>query len=610
LIRKDLRIALLLGVAFAFLIPSAGLIHPAKACCGKEVDLVVEYYQAPIMDFCSQGYGKVNLITDVSKLFYDAYSTADWYFYHTHLQTVPGKQACNSDWRTDDTWAKYHLTNQGSDEWLVDYSPTGSPGPQTSFTVSLGANLGVQSQGTFSVSWTYTMPDQVMHDQGDFSTGTAKWWDDINEQGDVPISTGSYTSEPGFAVKTVEGGISHVSSASDSNSPCSDCSLKVAFAKPDCAWWLCYETVYVWMTGTLYFDAYQPGDSPNSPVITNIPNQSTNEGQQLSFQAYASDQDGDPVTFSLPSAPSGASITPGGAFTWTPGDNTEGTYSVLVQASDGYGGTASQWFSIIVNEADGATFETWTPPPANMAPGATASVSVTMKNTGTSTWQPASSYPPNPYRLGTQNPQDNQNWGLYRVELTQAVPPGGVYTFNFQISAPSTPGTYNFQMRMVEEWIEWFGDYSPSVTVTVGSPTNRLTNPGFETGSFSSWSASSGACIRADAPSVHSGSYSAAPCYDPNTFIYAAFTLQQNITPVAGSQIGTISLWFRYGTSADSVRVLYTDGTYTTTNFPSSSGSFALLNCAWDTTKTVSGIEVVRSSGQGTVLNVDDFTIQ
>src|SRR5207245_3849978 len=97
---------------------------------------------------------------------------------------------------------------------------------------------------------------------------------------------------------------------------------------------------------------------------------------------------------------------------------------------------------------------------------------------------------------------------------------------------------------------------------------SRLTNPGFETGDFTGWT-QTGMIIRGDAGSMHSGLYGAAPAYNPTTQIYSAFTLQQNLaTPVSGSSISTISLWYRWGTSADSVRVLYSDGTYTPTNRP------------------------------------------
>jgi hypothetical protein len=90
---------------------------------------------------------------------------------------------------------------------------------------------------------------------------------------------------------------------------------------------------------------------------------------------------------------------------------------------------------------------------------------VTMRNTGTTTWTSDS------YRLGSQNPQDNWTWGLNRVYLPAGttVPPGHDYTFYFTVTAPSYPGYYNFQWRMVQDGVEWFGDYTPNVVVEVYS---------------------------------------------------------------------------------------------------------------------------------------------
>jgi hypothetical protein len=140
-------------------------------------------------------------------------------------------------------------------------------------------------------------------------------------------------------------------------------------------------------------------------------------------------------------------------------------------------------------------------------------------------------------------------------------------------------------------------------------PTNLLSNPGFETGNFNGWS-QTGMIIRADAGSMHSGLYGAAPAYDRSTQYYSAFTLQQNLpSAMAGSSIARIQLWYRWGTTADSVQVLYTDGSYTQTNLPYV-GSWTLVNAAFDSTKTVSGIKVVRTSSQGNNINLDDFVIQ
>ncbi len=128
-----------------------------------------------------------------------------------------------------------------------------------------------------------------------------------------------------------------------------------------------------------------------------------------------------------------------------------------------------------VAPSDTAQFISQTPPPSLMTPGQQASVSITMKNTGTTTWLPTA-MDPNAFRLGAQNPQDNSVWGFNRVQLTTQVSPGGQYTFQFTVTAPSTSGTYNFQWRMVQELVTWFGDSTPNLQVSVGTTSTRLSN--------------------------------------------------------------------------------------------------------------------------------------
>jgi RHS repeat-associated protein len=103
--------------------------------------------------------------------------------------------------------------------------------------------------------------------------------------------------------------------------------------------------------------------------------------------------------------------------------------------------------------------------PTIMIPGQVYSVSVTMRNTGNTTWTAPT------FQLGTQNPQDNTTWtGSTRVALPGAasVAPNGYVTFNFNVTAPSTPGNYNFQWRMLQESVEWFGALTTNVVVKVG----------------------------------------------------------------------------------------------------------------------------------------------
>jgi hypothetical protein len=101
--------------------------------------------------------------------------------------------------------------------------------------------------------------------------------------------------------------------------------------------------------------------------------------------------------------------------------------------------------------------------PTSMVAGQPYGVSVTMQNTGTTTWTKSALY-----RLGSQNPQDNGTWGVSRVELpVDSVGQGVPVTFNFTVTAPSTAGSYNFQWRMLRELVEWFGDLTPNVAVSV-----------------------------------------------------------------------------------------------------------------------------------------------
>jgi len=104
----------------------------------------------------------------------------------------------------------------------------------------------------------------------------------------------------------------------------------------------------------------------------------------------------------------------------------------------------------------------WVPSP--LRPGQLVQVQVTMQNLGGTTWAAAGS---NPFRLGAQNPQDNSTWGSSRVDVPHDVAPGDEITFSFPITAPTAPGTYHFQWRMVQESVTWFGDFSADLPIVV-----------------------------------------------------------------------------------------------------------------------------------------------
>jgi len=109
----------------------------------------------------------------------------------------------------------------------------------------------------------------------------------------------------------------------------------------------------------------------------------------------------------------------------------------------------------------------WQNVPTTLAIGQKKVVYVNFKNTGTMPWTSAALI-----RLGSQNPRDNWTWGFNRVYLnsTESITTGSSKTFKFTITAPSTPGSYNFQWRMVKEGVKWFGAYSSNKVINVVLP--------------------------------------------------------------------------------------------------------------------------------------------
>ncbi|HJQ31665.1 MAG TPA: PKD domain-containing protein, partial [Pyrinomonadaceae bacterium] len=166
------------------------------------------------------------------------------------------------------------------------------------------------------------------------------------------------------------------------------------------------------------------------------------------------------------------------AYSWNFGD---GTTSTLASPAKAYAAAGTYNVSLRVRDNSGlwsdyayTTATISNPAPVNdaafvsqaipteMNAGQQYSVSVTMYNSGTKTWTAAELY-----RLGSQNPQDNVTWGGSRINLPASVAPGQSVTFNFNVTAPSTPGTYNLQARMVQDGVQWFGATTPNVAVTV-----------------------------------------------------------------------------------------------------------------------------------------------
>ena len=186
-------------------------------------------------------------------------------------------------------------------------------------------------------------------------------------------------------------------------------------------------------------------------------------------------------TLTLPEASGGAgaltyTLTPAlpAGVTFTESTRTLSGTPTAVQAKTDYtytatdtaGDTATISFEIGVAAApvDDAAFVSSSGVPSKIVAGGTATVTVTMKNTGTTTWTSAADY-----ELGSQSPSDNTTWGLSRVSVPSDVAPNATADFTFTITAPATTGSHTFAWRMVRD-TAWFGAGTGSVTITVEDP--------------------------------------------------------------------------------------------------------------------------------------------
>ena len=95
------------------------------------------------------------------------------------------------------------------------------------------------------------------------------------------------------------------------------------------------------------------------PVLASVGSKSVDELASLAFTATASDGDviggtADTLEFSLVGAPTGASVTPGGAFSWTPSESQDGMHTITIQVEDGAGATDSEAVTVTVSEVNQA----------------------------------------------------------------------------------------------------------------------------------------------------------------------------------------------------------------------------------------------------------------
>jgi pimeloyl-ACP methyl ester carboxylesterase len=129
-----------------------------------------------------------------------------------------------------------------------------------------------------------------------------------------------------------------------------------------------------------------------------------------------------------------------------------------------HAGIQAQARSMMATMRSNASFVTHSVP-GHMNKGGTYPVSITMTNTGSSTWVSGVNCP---FRLGYRGA--TSVWGVNRRDVPNKVHPGGTATFNFDVTAPSQDGFFLFQWSMLQENIEWFGANTQPIQVIVGQP--------------------------------------------------------------------------------------------------------------------------------------------
>jgi len=104
--------------------------------------------------------------------------------------------------------------------------------------------------------------------------------------------------------------------------------------------------------------------------------------------------------------------------------------------------------------------------PQTLTPGQKVPVSFTIKNTSSVPWTTAKRY-----SLGEWNPAGNSVWGPFRIILPKDVKPNEDVTFVGTLVAPTAQGTYPLIYRMVQDNVQWFGDYATQANIQVKAVT-------------------------------------------------------------------------------------------------------------------------------------------
>jgi len=216
------------------------------------------------------------------------------------------------------------------------------------------------------------------------------------------------------------------------------------------------------------------GGLPPSISTTTLPSGSVGAAYSATLQASGGTT---PYTWSIATAsgplPAGLTLASSGVISGSPTTsgnfgftvvvtdaaqhNDQADLSILISQPGGGGGGVGGYNSQFVSQSVATSVQ----------PGQSFQITITWNNIGTASWTGQD------VNLGSQNPVNNTTWGTARLGFSPAytVPAKVQVVMTLPITAPSTPGVYQFQWQLTQDGgVGFFGDKSPNVAITVGTP--------------------------------------------------------------------------------------------------------------------------------------------
>ncbi len=183
----------------------------------------------------------------------------------------------------------------------------------------------------------------------------------------------------------------------------------------------------------------------HAPEFTSTPVTTATKNQEYEYQATASDQDGDELTFSLSKGPEGMTITNKGLVKWTPTET--GDYEVKILVSDGESITEQSWIISVQEPVYKIKLGDAIIGGKNQERDETTTTTITIKNTGTGVVNNLELIitADNKYKINASLQKTSLNPGEETSIILQAYVPEDQDAGNKKIGVITVKGTSNGQ---------------------------------------------------------------------------------------------------------------------------------------------------------------------